>query len=77
MIWLMFTQCILGMTDCDLVKQIYQKMGGDVSNIEDGCNIPGVVCNEIGQVTKLFWSRNDLNGSIPEEIGELSELEYL
>jgi len=65
------------MTDADLVKQIYQKMGGDVSNIEDGCNIPGVKCNEDGKVTQLFWTGKGLTGYIPEEIGELTDLEWL
>ena len=65
------------MTDGDLVKWIYQKMGGDVSNIEDGCNIPGVVCNEDGKVIQLYWPRKSLTGSIPEDIGEWTELEVL
>ena len=65
------------MTDADLVKQIYQKMGGDVSNIQDGCNIPGVKCNGDGKVIQLYWSRKSLTGSIPEQIGELTELEFV
>ena len=65
------------MTDGDLVKQIYQKMGGDVSTIADGCNIPGVICNGDGKVTQLIWSEKGLTGSIPEEIGELTDLEWL
>ena len=52
-------------------------MGGDVSNIQDGCNIPGVKCNGDGKVTQLIWSRKSLTGSIPEEIGELTELVFL
>jgi hypothetical protein len=70
-------QDILAMTDCDWVRIIYQKMGGNLRRIpEDCCRTYGVAC--VGDhVTGVYWSNKDLTGSIPPELGMLAELQYL
>ena len=41
------------------------------------CTWLGVTCNAEGSVTALALRRNRLRGSIPSEIGDLTQLEYL
>ena len=73
----LFTQSITAQTDCDLVRIIYQKMGGNINNIpEDCCKKNGVICAN-GHVTGLYWSKQSLVGSIPPELANLINLEDL
>ena len=74
---LLLTQCILAQTDCDWVRIIYQKLGGNVSRIlEDCCIMYDVTCTD-GMVTEIYWSDQGLTGSIPEELSNLENLELL
>jgi hypothetical protein len=77
MLWLLFNQCILAKTDCDWLVIIYSKMGGDVNSVpRDCCVINGVECTD-GYVTGIFLDRQGLTGSLPEELGNLVNLEWL
>jgi hypothetical protein len=77
LLFLFYTLSISAMTDCDWVRIIYQKMGGDVRRIpKDCCKKNGVICAE-GHVTGLYWSKQSLVGSIPRELVELVNLEDL
>jgi hypothetical protein len=85
LLWLLFTQCILAQTapdiaaqtDCDWVRIIYEKMGGNVRRVpEDCCIMYGVTCTD-GMVTSVVWSSQGLTGSIPEELRNLVNLHKL
>ena len=77
MLWLLFTKCIVAENDCDSVKIIYQKMGGDVSKIpQNCCRMLGVICHD-GQVSYIRWGYHNLKGYIPPEIGNLVHLRWL
>jgi hypothetical protein len=39
--------------------------------------IPGVTCTSTGTVTKIKWNFKGLTGSIPPEIGNLTNLQYM
>ena len=41
------------------------------------CDWYGVVCELGGQVTRLLLNSNHLTGTIPRELGQLSQLTYL
>lgn len=70
----LFTQCILpGQNDCYWVKTIYKKMGGNVSRMDNCCDMAGVTC-EGDKVIRLIWFDEHLSGSIPPQIGKLSSL---
>ena len=74
---LLFTKFIVAVSDCDWVKIIYQKMGGDVSRIpQNCCRMAGVTCHD-GHVIELRWGYQGLNGYIPPEIGHLINLRWL
>jgi hypothetical protein len=77
MLWLLFNQCILAETDCDWLRLIYYKMGGDVNSVpRDCCRMDGVRCTD-GYVKNLFLDSRGLTGSLPEELGNLVNLEWL
>ena len=64
-------------SECDWVRIIYGKMGGDVSEIpNDCCEMEGVKCEQ-GAVTMLRWNQQGLNGCIPAEIEKLTNLKVL
>ena len=72
--WPWFTECI---ADCDWLKIIYQKIGGDVSLIpQNCCRMLGVACQD-GHVIGINWSNKNLNGTIQPEIGHLVNLRWL
>ena len=74
---LLVTKCIVAAGECDGLKIIYQKMGGDVSIIPQNCSrMLGVACHD-GHVIGINWSNNNLNGTIPPEIGHLVNLRWL
>ena len=76
-ILLLLTKCIVAKHDCDWVKIIYQKMGGDVSMIpQNCCRMLGVACHD-GHVVGIYWSNKNLNGIISSVIGNLVNLESL
>jgi hypothetical protein len=61
--------------DCNWVRIIYEKMGGNVNIIpRDCCQMDGVTCAD-GHVTELIWVHQDLTGFIPPEIGNLANLQ--
>ena len=69
-----FSECI---ADCNWVRIVYQKMGGDVSLIpQDCCRMNGVACHD-GHVIAINWSNKKLNGTISPDIGNLLKLETL
>jgi len=72
----MLTQSIVALDDCSTVITIYRQMGGYVSD-PDCCKIPGVTCDESKNVISLGWKQHGLSGSIPQEIGNLINLEVL
>jgi hypothetical protein len=77
-LWLLFNQCILAETDCDWVRIIYSKMGGDVNSVpQDCCRMDGIHCSEDGHVIKISWNHQGLTGSLPQEVGNLLNLEWL
>jgi hypothetical protein len=39
--------------------------------------IPGVTCTSDGTVTNIYWYNKGLTGSIPAEIGNLTNLQWL
>jgi len=43
----------------------------------DSCTWDGVICNDDGSVTKLTLGNNNLTGTIPPELGNLTNLELL
>ena len=62
---------------CDWVRIIYEKMGGDVNSIpENCCQMDGVSCKD-GHVKGILWIEQGLTGSIPQEIGNLVDLQQL
>jgi hypothetical protein len=72
--WSWFNKCI---ADCDWVKIIYKKMGGDVSMIpQNCCRMNGVKCYD-GLVIGINWSNKNLNGTISPDIGNLENLNRL
>ena len=74
----LFTRCILAHNECDLLKIIYEKLGGNVLDVpEDCCRMNGVTCTVNGHVTAISWSHQNLTGSIPPEIGMLANLQEL
>jgi hypothetical protein len=81
LLWLLFNQCILAQaTECDWVRIIYRKLGGNAQHIpEDCCRMRGVECAD-GHVVQIDWSpwyRQGLKGSIPPEFGNLVNLQKL
>ena len=63
---------------CDWVRIIYEKMGGDVNSIpENCCQMDGVECSQDGHITGINWNQQGLTGSIPQEIGNLVNLKKL
>ena len=78
LLWLLFNQCILAKYDCHWLGIIYEKMGGDVSQIpQDCCEMDGVQCTQDGSVTSISWNGKGLTGSISQEIGNLVHLQEL
>ena len=77
MLWLLFTECIHAIHDCDWVRIIYQKMGGNVSLIPQNCCRMARITCLYGKVIAIRWSYQGLNGKIPPEIGNLVNLKYL
>ena len=78
LLWLLLPECILAQTDCPYLVYIYFKMGGDVSKIpQNCCEMFRVQCSQDGHVTEINWNQQDLTGSIPQEIGNLKNLEML
>jgi hypothetical protein len=76
--WLLLSKFILAETDCDWLRIIYSKMGGDVQKIpQNCCRMDGVECTEDGYVTAIDWNHQGLSGSIPKELGNLVYLEWL
>ena len=70
-------QSILAMTDCDWVRIIYLKMGGNVKLIpKDCCRMVGVECTD-SHVTEINWNIQGLSGTIPAELGNLVNLQKL
>jgi hypothetical protein len=77
--------------ECFLVVRIWQLMGGSTtvsSTSSTACcfylgstyqtsGIPGVSCTTDGKVTGIQWERGIVGGSIPSEIGNLVNLQYL
>jgi hypothetical protein len=77
MLWLLLNQCILAETDCDWLRLIYHRMGGDVNSVpRDCCRMDGVRCTD-GDVTSIYWEDQGLTGSLPEELGNLVNLRQL
>jgi len=77
MLWLLITKCIVAFSDCDWVKIIYGKMGGNVSLIpQDCCLMARITCHD-GHVIRIRWGYQGLNGYISPEIGNLLNLESL
>ena len=77
MLWLLFTECIVAVSDCDWVKIIYGKMGGHFSMIpQDCCRMLGVACHD-GHVIEINWSNKSLNGTISPDVGNLGNLQRL
>ncbi len=75
--FLLFTKCIVAVSDCDWVKIIHQKMGGNVSlNPQNCCKMNGVACLD-GNVIAIYWINQNLKGLIPPEIGNLVKLQRL
>ncbi len=80
MLMLLFTT-ILAENDCDWVKIIYEKMGGDVSKIpQENCcekfEMFGISCHD-GHIIQIRWGYLNLDGYIPPEIGNLVHLKSL
>jgi hypothetical protein len=70
-------QSISAMTDCDWVRIIYQKMGGNVKLIpKDCCSMNEIRCIN-GYVTDINWNNQLLTGFIPSELGNLVNLQKL
>lgn len=64
-------------TECDWLRIVYQKMGGNVLDIpRDCCKMYGVRCRN-GDVTSINWINQALTGSIPSEIRHLVNLQSL
>ena len=77
-LWLLFNQCILAKTDCDWLRIIYSKMGGNVNSVpQDCCRMDGVRCTQDGYVKNLFLDSRGLTGSIPQELGNIVNLQKL
>jgi len=69
--------------ECESLLELYNSTDGANWTNNDGWNLGntpcswyGVTCEE-GQVTKIWLWENDLNGSIPIELGQLSNLTSL
>jgi hypothetical protein len=78
LLWLLFNQCILAQaTECDWVRIIYEKMGGNVLHIpEDCCTMIGIHC-AFGRIARIDWSNEELTGTIPPELGNLIVLSHM
>jgi hypothetical protein len=77
LVWLFSIQESTPQTDCDWLRIIYQKMGGNVKWIpRNCCRMVGVECTD-DHVTRIHWCYDYFSGSIPLEIGMLTDLKYL
>ena len=83
--------CTSSSPQCCTVVRILQLMGKTTSvsstsstaccdtldSITQTSGIPGVYCTTDGKVTRINWADLSLTGSIPSEIGNLVNLQYL
>lgn len=68
-----------------VLETLYQATNGDTWRHNSGwlgevgteCSWDGVTCNEQGSVKELFFNSNNLTGTIPPELGQLSQLSLL
>jgi hypothetical protein len=74
--------------DCAVVIDLWTHFGKTTTldrNNATGCcstsdtkpDIPHVVCNPFGKVSRIGWDNQSLTGSIPDYIGNLKSLEFL
>jgi hypothetical protein len=78
LLWLLLSKCILAETECDWLRIVYEKMGGDARTIpQDCCQMDGVFCNSDGHIVNILWPSYGLTGFIPQEIGMLTNLEEM
>jgi hypothetical protein len=78
LLWLLFNQCILAQaTECDWVRIIYRKLGGNFRWIHpDCCTMNEIICTD-GYITEIRWHNLRLKGSIPPELENLVNLQKL
>ena len=79
------------MSDCAIVIDLWKHFGRtttvDQNNATACCyylgesaqpsGIEGVTCTSDGKVTEISWAFKNLNGTIPNSIGNLKNLQYL
>ncbi|NJO15267.1 MAG: hypothetical protein HC877_05835 [Thioploca sp.] len=81
------TQCsnvtIIPITECEVLLTLYNQTNGATWQKNTGwnenntpCQWWGVNCDN-GYVTKLYLENNNLNGSIPDSLGQLNQLQEL
>jgi len=58
--------------ECNSVKKLLKK-----ELINDCCSEKGITCDLNGHIVKIMFGSNQLNGTIPSELGNLSNLEIL
>jgi len=65
-------------TECEILLDLYNSTNGEQWNANLGWNVTntpcswtGIICGD-GQVTKVSLQRNQLSGSIPAELGNLT-----
>ena len=66
--------------DCRTVIKLWNAMKGrplTLDEIENCCKMEGLDCDEQQNVIAIRWIGMDLDGSIPQEIGTLMNLEIL
>lgn len=59
------------------LRDILKAIGYDVSNVSNGCDVPGVTCNKESIVTEITLSGHKLDGTIPKILSNVENLRKL